>query len=122
LNRSVDRKAIPTIPFVLFAPGIAALTISLILAISIVMQSVVQVMTAFQMRPEQGWGWVLFSGIAGLLLGAVIWPQGPTGAVWLLGVWFGLNLLSDGIGMVMASSLIRSRIKRMDGEVVQEAR
>ncbi len=97
--------------FVLFSPGIAALTLSLILAISILGQSVIQVITAFQMRPEQGWSWVLFSGITGIILGILIFAQGPASAVWLLGIWFGLNLFSDGIGVVMASSLIRSALK-----------
>ena len=95
--------------FVLLSPGITALTLSLILAISILGQSVPQVITAFQMRPEQGWIWVLFSGITGIILGILIFAQGTTSAVWLLGIWFGLNLLSDGIGVVMASSLIRLR-------------
>ena len=98
----------------LFAPGIAALTLSLILAISIGLQSLLQVATAFQVRPEQGWGWLLFSGVTGLILGGLIWAQGPAGAVWLLGVWFGLNLLSDGIGLAMASCVIRAKIKQQD--------
>lgn len=83
----------------------------MILAISILGQSVIQVITAFQMRPEQGWSWVLFSGITGIILGILIFAQGPASAVWLLGIWFGLNLFSDGIGVVMASSLIRSALK-----------
>ena len=97
---------------VLFAPGIAALTLSLILAISIVLQSLLQVATAFQVRPEHGWGWLLFSGVTGLIFGGLIWAQEPAGAVWLLGVWFGLNLLSDGIGLAMASCLIRGKLKQ----------
>ena len=64
---------------VLFAPGIAALTLSLILAISIVVQSLIQVVTALQIRPEQGWGWVLFSGVTGLILGGLIWGTGTSG-------------------------------------------
>ena len=98
----------------LFAPGIAALTLSLILAISIVVQSLLQVATAIQIRPEHGWGWLLFSGVTGLIVGGLIWAQGPAGAVWLLGVWFGLNLLSDGIGLAMASCLIRARLKQQE--------
>ena len=104
-----------------FAPGIAALTLSVILAISIVVQSLIQVATAFQVRPEQGWGWLLFSGVTGLILGALIWAQGPAGAVWLLGVWFGLNLLSDGSGLAMASCLIRAKLKQQDRLEAPEA-
>lgn len=97
--------------FVLISPDITALTLSLILGISILVQSVTQVINAFQMRPEQGWGWVLLSGITGIILGIIIWFQGPASAVSLLGVWFGLNLLFDGIGVLMLSSMIRSAVK-----------
>jgi uncharacterized membrane protein HdeD (DUF308 family) len=97
--------------FVLLSPGIAALTLSLILAISILVQSVIQVIDAFQMKPTRGWGWTLFSGILGIILGILIFAQGPAAAVWLLGLWFGLNLLFDGIGVVMLSSMVRSATK-----------
>lgn len=97
--------------FVLLSPGITVLTLSLILGISILVQSVTQVIAAFQMRPEQGWGWMLFSGITGIILGILIWSEWPVGAVWLLGIWFGCNLLFDGIGVVMVASLIRSALK-----------
>jgi len=97
--------------FVLLSPGITALTLSLILGISIFVQSVLQVIDAFQMRPAQGWGWTLFSGITGIILGIIIWSQGPAGAIGLLGLWFGLNLLFGGIGVVMLSSGIRSALK-----------
>jgi uncharacterized membrane protein HdeD (DUF308 family) len=97
--------------FALLSPGITALTLSLILGVSILVQSVTQVVDAFQMRPAQGWGWMLFSGMMGIILGIVIWSQGPAGAIGLLGLWFGLNLLSDGIGVVMLSSMVRSALK-----------
>lgn len=96
---------------VLFSPGIAAVTLSLILGISILVQSVTQVIHAFQMRPDYGWGWVLFSGITGVILSIIIWSEWPFSAIWLLGVWFGCNLLFDGIGVVMVASMIRSAVK-----------
>jgi uncharacterized membrane protein HdeD (DUF308 family) len=97
--------------FVLLAPGITALTLSLILAISILVQSCIQVVDAVQMKPARGWGWILFSGIVGIILGILIFAQGPAAAVWLLGLWFGLNLLFDGIGVVMLSATVRSATK-----------
>jgi uncharacterized membrane protein HdeD (DUF308 family) len=96
---------------VLFAPGITALTLSVILGISILVQSSIQVVDAFQLKPAPGWGWTLFSGILGIILGILIFAQGPAAAVWLLGFWFGLNLVFDGIGVVMLSSTMRSATK-----------
>lgn len=94
-----------------FFPGIATLSLALILAISILFQSVIQVVAAITMRPVRGWGWMLFSGISGLVLGALIWAQGPGGAAAFLGLWFGMNLLFDGAGVFMASSLARAALR-----------
>ena len=94
--------------FVASSPVITALTLTLILGISIFTQSVIQVVGAFQMRPDRGWRWILFSGIMGIALAILIMLQWPFSAVWFLGVWFGVNFLSDGIGLLMSSSIMRS--------------
>ncbi|MFB6275029.1 MAG: HdeD family acid-resistance protein, partial [Halothece sp.] len=95
---------------VLSSPIITALTLTLILGISIFIQSVIEVFGAFQMRPDRGWGWVLFSGIVGIILGIFIWSEWPSSAIWFLGVWFGVNFLSDGIGLLMHASRVRSAL------------
>jgi uncharacterized membrane protein HdeD (DUF308 family) len=96
---------------VLLSPGITALALSFILAISILVQSILQVVYAFQIKPSRGWGWTLFSGIFGISLGVVIFAQGPAAVLWLLGLWFGLNLVFDGIGVFMSSFVVRSATK-----------
>lgn len=96
--------------FVLSSPIITALTLTLILGISIFVHSVIEVVSAFQMRPDRGWGWILFSGIVGIILAIFIWSEWPSSAIWFLGVWFGVNLLSDGIGLLMNASMLRSAL------------
>ena len=49
------------------------LTLALVLGITIFMQSAIQVVMAFRMRPARNWGWVLLSGILGIILGIFIW-------------------------------------------------
>lgn len=95
---------------VLAAPAIAALTLTLIIGISIFVQSVIQVVGALQMRSDTGWGWLLFSGITGIILGILVWSEWPSSAVWFLGIWFGVNLLSDGMGLLMSCSMLRSKL------------
>lgn len=85
-----------------------ALTLTLILGITIFVQGVIQVIFAFGIRPARNWGWVLCSGILGIILGIFIWSEWPFNAAWLIGLWVGINLLSDGIWMITLSSLPRS--------------
>ena len=96
--------------FVLSSPIITALTLTLIMGISILIQSVLQVVGAFTMKPDRGWGWVLFSGIMGIILAILIWSQWPSSGIWFIGIWLGVNFLSDGLGLVMSSSAVRSAL------------
>ena len=56
---------------------------------------------AFQVRPMQNWGWILFSGILALVLSAIIWMDWPGDALWVIGLLLGVNLLFSGLGTVM---------------------
>lgn len=85
-----------------------AIALTLILGITIFSQSVIQVILAFAIRPARNWGWVLFSGILGIILGIFIWSEWPFNADWLIGLWVGINLVVDGIWMITLASLPRS--------------
>ncbi|PPS42216.1 HdeD family acid-resistance protein [Chroococcidiopsis sp. TS-821] len=87
-------------------PGAIALT--LILGITIFIQGALQVFIAFNLRPARNWGWVLFSGILGIILGILIWSEWPFNADWLLGLFVGITLLFNGIWMIILSSLPRA--------------
>lgn len=85
-----------------------AIALTLILGITIFAQGVIQVIFAFGIRPNRNWGWVLFSGILGIILGIFIWSEWPFNAIWLIGLWVGISLLFNGIWMITLSSLPRS--------------
>ena len=82
--------------YLLFAPdtGLGALTI--VLAIYFVAAGVVDIVLAFRLKPEQGWGWTLFSGILSIALGAFIFWQWPVSGIWAVGVYIGIRLLMHG--------------------------
>jgi uncharacterized membrane protein HdeD (DUF308 family) len=67
-------------------------------------------MLAFQLRPASNWTWVLFSGIATIILGILIWSQWPFNAPWVLGLLTGISFFSTGIWKVMFSLAARSAI------------
>ena len=88
--------------------GLAMLT--LVAGILIFIDGVVQVINAFDMKPLYGWGWALFSGILGIILGILIWSNWPMSSVWVLGILVGVNLITNGVAVLITSSEIRSAI------------
>lgn len=85
-----------------------ALTLTLILGITIFAQGVIQVILAFGIRPARNWSWVLCSGILEIILGIFIWSEWPFNAAWIIGLWVGISLLFNGIWIITLSSLPRS--------------
>jgi len=51
---------------------------------------------AFRVRPHDGWGFLLLSGIAALAVGVIIALDLPGSATWALGLLVGINLLFSG--------------------------
>jgi uncharacterized membrane protein HdeD (DUF308 family) len=51
---------------------------------------------ALTIRPFPNWGWVLASGLIGILLSVYLLASFPVTAVWLLGVLLGIQLISEG--------------------------
>jgi len=59
------------------------------------------------MRPQQGWGWVMFNGATSLLLAMVFILGWPFSSAWLIGFFIGISLLFDGISLLMLCRLTR---------------
>jgi uncharacterized membrane protein HdeD (DUF308 family) len=51
---------------------------------------------ALTIRPFPNWGWVLASGIVGILRSFYLWAGLPITAIWLLGVLLGIQLICEG--------------------------
>jgi uncharacterized membrane protein HdeD (DUF308 family) len=91
--------------FVLINPFQGAIVFTLALGISIFMQGIIQVSMAFQMRRISfNWGWMLVSGMIGIIFGIFVWSSTPFTATWLIGTLIGVNLLFDGVWMLTLPS------------------
>ncbi len=87
--------------FVMINPLEGAFAFTLVLGITISVQGVIQVSLAFQMRRiSPNWGWMLASGIIGIIFGVFVWSTSPLSAAWLIGILIGTNLLFDGMWML----------------------
>lgn len=92
-------------------PGMALATLTLVLAAYLFVDGIFEIIWAFRLRPIKGWGWTLFSGIAALALGIMIWRQFPVSGMWAVGTLVGIHMIFGGSSLASVSSAARSAAK-----------
>jgi len=85
--------------------GLASLT--LLLAAYFVVTGILTIITALQLRPASGWGWMLANAIVTLFLGVLIWRQWPLSGTWAVGTLFGVQMLMSGFSLLTTGSAVR---------------
>lgn len=83
--------------------GLASLT--LVLAAYFVVDGIVEMVAAFKIKPLKGWGWMLFGGIASLVLAGLIIYEWPFSGQWAIGVLIGIRLIFAGSAMIALGSM-----------------
>jgi uncharacterized membrane protein HdeD (DUF308 family) len=76
-------------------------TITVAMAIVLLVQGVIEIAGAFAIRPAKEWVWLLIGGILAIILGLMIWTNFPLSATWAPGILIGIQLLFSGFGMLM---------------------
>ena len=77
-------------------PGQALLVLALLLIVYLMVEGISKVIFSLTIRPFPSWGWVLASGIIGIVLAFYLWASLPITAIWLLGVLLGIQLICEG--------------------------
>ncbi len=77
-------------------PAQGLMTIALLLIVFFMMEGISKVVFALTIRPFPNWGWVLASGLVGILMALILWANLPVTALWLIGILLGINLISVG--------------------------
>jgi uncharacterized membrane protein HdeD (DUF308 family) len=80
-------------------PGEGLLTLTLLLIVFFIVEGISKVIFSLTVRPFPNWGWVLASGIVGILLALYLWANLPITAVWLFGVLLGIQLIREGAAL-----------------------
>jgi uncharacterized membrane protein HdeD (DUF308 family) len=80
-------------------PGEAVVTLTLLLIVFFMVEGFAKLTFALTIRPLPSWGWVLASGIIGILLSIYLLGNLTTTAVWLLGVLLGIQLICEGVAL-----------------------
>jgi uncharacterized membrane protein HdeD (DUF308 family) len=79
--------------------GEGLLAITLLLIVFFMVEGISKLVFALTIRPFPNWGWVLASGIIGILLSLFLWASLPVTAIWLLGVLLGIHLICEGAAL-----------------------
>lgn len=87
--------------YMVVKPGEALASLTIFLAIYLIVSGIFEALMALQVKPVRGWGWALFSGILSLLLGVMIWSQFPLSGAWAIGILIGFRLFFSGLSLLM---------------------
>lgn len=81
-------------------PMTGIVTLTLLLIVLFAADGILESILAFKLRPAQGWGWILTSGIVSLIVGVLIWAKFPSSALWTIGLLVGVNLMFTGFSFL----------------------
>jgi len=79
----------------------AMLLITLILAGLFLAEGIICVVTAFRMRENSAWIWLLLNGVTALVLGDMIYARWPLDGLWVIGLLYGIQSIFSGVTLVM---------------------
>lgn len=90
----------------IFKPMAGALSISLLIAALLLVGGAFRLISSLYHRLDN-WGWVMFNGLISILLGILILAEWPASAVWVIGLFVGVDLLIMGWYWIWLSLLAR---------------
>jgi uncharacterized membrane protein HdeD (DUF308 family) len=93
---------------ILADPLLASGVITLFLGAAILAGGVVRILVAFQHRDHAGWGWLVFSGVVSLVLGAMILSRWPASSFFVIGLFIAIELIFNGWSLVTLALAARA--------------
>ena len=97
--------------FLLARPMAGMATLTLVVIAYLFADGILEVIAAFKMRPLKGWGWMVFSGIASVVLGFMLAYEWPATGLWAIGVLVGIRLIFAGWSIVAIGSAGRAVVE-----------
>lgn len=98
------------------SPNQTAIVLTEFLGIILVIAGVLRTLGALIYKSmQQGWGWVLFSGILTFLAGLIILTS-PTAPFWVLGLFLATDILFQGINYLFLASYIKHEVPKSSAD------
>ena len=103
--------------YMMARPGMGLATLTLVVAAYFLVDGIFEIIWAFKLRPIEGWGWTLVSGIAAVILSVMIWRHFPESSFWAVGILVGVRLLFGGTALTAISHRARRAVKGVQGRL-----
>ncbi len=81
-------------------PVQSAVALTLMIAAFLVIGGLFRVIVTASRR-DPGWPWRMVHGFVSMTLGGIIWAQWPFSGLWVLGVFIGIDMVVDGMSLIM---------------------
>ncbi len=89
------------------APVGALLALTLLVASFLIVGGVFKIVASVSYR-FASWGWPLVGGIIDVVLGLMIWQEWPASALWVIGLFVGINLVVRGFTWIGLGLTLRT--------------
>jgi len=99
--------------FALLNPVAGLASLTLVLAIYLFMEAVLELILSFRLRPLAGSNWLLIDGIITLILAVLIWRSWPSSSEWVIGTLVGISMLFSGAARLSLSLAARRVVARL---------
>lgn len=93
--------------YVLLHPVAGLASLTLVLAIYLFVEGVLEFVLSFRLRPMPGSNWLLFDGIVTLILATLIWRTWPSNTEWVIGILVGISMIFSGVSRLVLSLAAR---------------
>ena len=90
--------------YMLMNPGPGLVAVVLVLAWLFLVQGVISIFGALQLRPLPGWRWWLFDGIITLLLALMVFSGWPGNSVRIIAIVVGISLIISGVNRLASAA------------------
>jgi len=103
--------------YVLLNPVAGLASLTLVLAAYLLVESILEFILSYRLRPLPGSGWLLVDGIVTLILAIMIWRTWPSSSLWAIGTLVGISMLFSGFARLTISLAARHMANTFRGEL-----
>jgi uncharacterized membrane protein HdeD (DUF308 family) len=89
-------------------PFLASALITVLLASAIFIIGLTRIMLILSVKNTHGWGWLLFAGIAAIILSLLILMQWPISGLWVIGIFIAIEMIINGFTFMFVAVSIRA--------------
>jgi uncharacterized membrane protein HdeD (DUF308 family) len=98
--------------YLLAHPLLELASLTLVVAIYLGAEAILEFVLWFQLRPAAGRGWLLLDAIVTFVLALMIWSTWPSSATWVIGTLVGISMFFSGMSRLVLTLAVRGLVAR----------